>query len=173
VLQYEGVVDLAGVTGALKLPAGFKATLPLTPDKNKFDIVLSNYRGHIYPSQGIVLYFSITILETAKVQLPVLGPHALHFLRTDHRTILDSLDVSQQNKFGKALSVTNITFPNSTRFNDNFDFSRDYTNQFGRLIPYDFVNHDFVNNDNLIAAGIKKCSRCCGGINIDDTIATN
>ena len=25
-------------------------------------------------------------------------------------------------------------------FNDNFDFSRDYFNQFGRLIPYDFVN---------------------------------
>ena len=25
-------------------------------------------------------------------------------------------------------------------FNDNFDFSRDYINQFGRLVPYDFVN---------------------------------
>ncbi|MGA9150802.1 MAG: hypothetical protein WBZ36_09500, partial [Candidatus Nitrosopolaris sp.] len=126
VLQYEGVVDLAGVTGALKLPAGFKATLPLTSDKNRFDISLSNYRGHIYPSQGIVLYFPITILESAKVQLPVLGPLALHFLRTDHRAILDSLDASQQNKFGKAFSLTNTTFPNSTRFNDNFDFSRDY-----------------------------------------------
>jgi hypothetical protein len=33
----------------------------------------------------------------------------------------------------------NSTFPNST-FNDSFDFSRDYFNQFGRLIPYDFVN---------------------------------
>ena len=84
---------------------------------------MSNYRGHIYPSQGIVLYFSITILE---VQLPVLGPLALHFLRTDYRAQLNSLDVSQQNKFGKALSVTNTTFPNSTRFNNNFDFSRDY-----------------------------------------------
>jgi hypothetical protein len=29
---------------------------------------------------------------------------------------------------------------NSTIFNDNFDFTRDYFNQFGRLIPYDFVN---------------------------------
>jgi len=104
VLQYEGVVDLAGVTGALKLPAGFKAILPLTSDKNRFDIALSNYRGHIYPSQGIVLYFSITILESAKVQLPVRGPLALHFLRTDHRAILDPLDASQQNKFDNSLS---------------------------------------------------------------------
>jgi hypothetical protein len=38
VLQYEGVVDLAGVTGALKLPTGFKATLPLTSDKNKYSV---------------------------------------------------------------------------------------------------------------------------------------
>ena len=42
--------------------------------------------------------------------------------------------------FAKALSVTNTTFPNSTMFNDNFDFSRDYFNQFGRLIPFDFIN---------------------------------
>jgi len=25
-------------------------------------------------------------------------------------------------------------------FNDNFDFSRDYINQLGRSVPYDFVN---------------------------------
>src|SRR5215467_11426221 len=48
-----------------------------------------------------------------------------HFLRTDHRAILDSLDASQQNKFGSVrYSVTNTTFPNSM-LNDNFDFSRD------------------------------------------------
>jgi hypothetical protein len=40
----------------------------------------------------------------------------------------------------EALSVTNTTSPNSMMFDDNFDFSRDYINQFGRLIPYDFVN---------------------------------
>src|SRR5215467_130011 len=140
VLQYEGFADLAGVTGALKLPAGFNATLPLTSDKNRWDISLSLYRGHIDPGQGIVLYFPITILSSSKVQLPVLGQLALHFLRTHQRDILDSLDASQQNKFGKVLSLTNTTFSNSTGFNDNFDFSRDYTNQFGRLIPYDFVN---------------------------------
>jgi hypothetical protein len=142
VLQYQGVVDLAGVTAALKLPRGFHAVLPLTDDRNRFDIALSNYRGHIYPSQGIVLYFSVNVLPTAKVQLPVLGPLALHFLRTSQRSILDSIDASQQNMFAKTLSVMhtgNATFPNAT-FNDNFDFSRDYFNQFGRLIPYDFVN---------------------------------
>jgi hypothetical protein len=153
VLQYQGVVDLAGVTAALKLPAGFKAVLPLTDDRNRFDIALSNYRGHIYPSQGIVLYFPMLVLPTAKVQLPVLGPLALHFLRTSERSILDVIDSSpsdvplgttptQQDMFAKTLSVThtgNSTLANST-FNDNFDFSRDYFNQFGRLIPYDFVN---------------------------------
>ena len=67
VLQYQGVVDLAGITAALKLPAGFKAQLPLTDDRNNYNIALSSYRGHIYPSQGIVLYFPITILPTATV----------------------------------------------------------------------------------------------------------
>src|SRR5262249_32896687 len=81
VLQYEGVVNLAGVTAALKLPAGFITTLPLTSDRNNYNIGLSSYRGHIYPSQGIVLYFSIYVLPKAKVQLSVLGPLALHFLR--------------------------------------------------------------------------------------------
>jgi hypothetical protein len=140
VLQYEGVVNLAGITAALKLPKGFKATLPLISDRNNYDIALSDYRGHIYPSQGIVLYFPMYILPTAKVQLPVLGPLALHFLRTDQRSILDLLDVSQQNMFAKAFSVTNTTFPNSMMFNDNFDISRDHLNQFGRFIPYDFIN---------------------------------
>src|SRR5215469_468468 len=142
VLQYEGVVDLAGITAALKLPTGFKAQYPLTDDRNNFDIALSSYRGHIYPSQGIVLYFPMYVLPAAKVQVPVLGPLALHFLRTSQRSILDSLDASQQNMFAKTLSIMhaeNGRFPNST-FNDNFDFKRDYFNQFGRLIPYDFVN---------------------------------
>ena len=79
------------------------------------------------------------VLKSAKVQLPVLGPLALHFLRTDQRSMY-SLDASQQNMFAKALSVTNTTFPNSTRFNDNFDFKRDYFNQFGRFIPFHFIN---------------------------------
>jgi hypothetical protein len=140
VLQYEGVVDLAGITAALKLPAGFDAQFPLTSDRSEYSIALSSYRGHIYPSQGIVLYFDVNVLPTAKVQVPVLGPLALHFLRTDRRSILDALDGLQQNIFARALSITNITFPNLNKFNDNFDFSRDYFNQFGRFIPFDFIN---------------------------------
>jgi hypothetical protein len=143
VLQYEGVVDLAGITAALKLPAGFKAQYPLTDDRTNFEIALSNYRGHIYPSQGIVLYFPMYVLPTAKVQVPILGPLALHFLRTSQRGILDSIHASQENMFAKALSVNNVgntTFPANTTFNRNFDFKRDYFNQFGRLVPFDFVN---------------------------------
>jgi hypothetical protein len=143
VLQYEGVVDLAGVTAALKLPSGFKAQFPLTDDRNNYNVALSSYRGQIYPSQGVVLYFSVNILPTARVQLPVLGPLALHFLRSSQRSILDSLDASEQNMFAKRLSVMhtgNGTLPISTMLNDKFDFKRDYFNQFGRLIPYDFVN---------------------------------
>jgi len=93
---------------ALKLPAGFKALFPLTDDRTNFDIALSSYRGRIYPGQGIVLYFSVDVLPTAKVQLPVLGPLALHFLRSDLRSILDSL--SDQSNFARALSFTNTTF---------------------------------------------------------------
>ena len=137
-LQYEGVVDLAGITAAIKLPTGFKAQYPLTDDRTNFDIALSNYRGHIYPGQGVVLYFPMYVLPTAKVQVPVLGPLALHFLRASQRSILGSIDASQDNAFAKTLSVNNVgnkTFPANTTFNDNFDFKRDYYNQFGRFIP--------------------------------------
>jgi hypothetical protein len=143
VLQYQGVVDLAGITAALKLPAGFKAQLPLIDDRTNFDIALSNYRGHIYPGQGIVLYFSVNVLPTAKFDIPYLGPLALHFLRSNQRSISDSLDASAQNMFAKTLSLMhtgNGTLPKSTILNGNFDFSKHYFNQFGRLVPYDFVN---------------------------------
>jgi hypothetical protein len=79
------------------------------------------------------------VLKSAKVQLPVLGPLVLHFLRTDQRSILNFLGATGQNVFAKALSGTRTTFPNS-RFNDNFDFKREYFNQFSRLIPFNFIN---------------------------------
>jgi hypothetical protein len=88
VLQYEGVVHLAGITAALKLPSGFKAQLPLIDDLNNYNIALSSYRGHIYPSQGIVLYFSLDVTTNAKVQSPGLGILALHFLRSDQISII-------------------------------------------------------------------------------------
>jgi hypothetical protein len=49
VLQYEGVVDLAGVTGALKLPPGFKAQYPLTDDRTDFE------RPHLSQSRNCSL----------------------------------------------------------------------------------------------------------------------
>ena len=140
VLQYQGVVQLAGITAALKLPSGFKAQLPLTDDLNNYNIAMSSYRGHIYPSQGIVLYFSLDVTTSAKVQSPGVGVLALHFLREDQRSVLDSLDASQQDIFARALSTTNTTVPNLMTFNDNFDFNRNYYNQFGRFIPFDFIN---------------------------------
>jgi hypothetical protein len=42
-LQYQGVLPLTGVTAALKLPAGFKATVPLTDDPHRWDIALAQY----------------------------------------------------------------------------------------------------------------------------------
>src|SRR5215467_14184327 len=110
-LQYQGVVQLAGITAGLKLPIGFKAINSLTSDRNNFDIVLSSYRGNISPGQGVVLYFPMYILPTAKVGLPVLGPLALHFLRTDDRMSSDSISPEESNTFSKTLSLTRTTFP--------------------------------------------------------------
>jgi hypothetical protein len=107
VLQYEGVVNLAGITAGLKLPTGFEAQYPLTDDRHNFDIALSNYDGGIRPSQEVVLYFPINVLPNAPVTssggVPVLGPLALHFLRSANRSIFDSVDSSDQNLFAKAL----------------------------------------------------------------------
>ncbi|HYV52016.1 MAG TPA: hypothetical protein VE971_01870 [Candidatus Eisenbacteria bacterium] len=138
VLQYEGVVSLAGITAALKLPTGFKAQYPLTDDRHDFDIALANYDGGIRPSQEVVLYFPLYILTTAKVQLPVLGPLALHFLRNAPRSVEDSLGTAEQNMFAKALSITNGT--NSTMFNNSLGFNRNYIDKSSRFIPYDFIN---------------------------------
>ena len=105
-LQYQGVVPLAGVTAALKLPAGFKAAYPLTDAPNRWDISLSAYRGTIVPGQGITLYFTLVILPTAKVGLPVLGPMAMHFLRADSRTINDNMEAIPANVLTKVFSNT-------------------------------------------------------------------
>lgn len=156
-LQYEGVLPLAGVTAALKLPAGFKASIPLTDDPTRFDIALSAYRGTIVTGQGITLYFSMNILPTAKVGLPVLGPVALHFLRPNSRTINDNMEAIPENILQRAFSnITNIGNPlgactsvttagNCTTvslgpFTHNLDFKRDYIGAFSRNIPFDYIN---------------------------------
>jgi hypothetical protein len=153
VLQYQGVVQLEGITAAMKLPTGFASTFPLTDDRTRHDIALSSFTGAINPGQGVVLYFPMYVLPTAKVQLPVLGPLALHFLRSAPRAAIDTIGgrfnagglatatPAQNNAFSKMLTVTNTAqLPNSTAFTDNFDFARDYFNSFQRDIPFDFIN---------------------------------
>ncbi len=148
VLQYQGVVQLQGITAALKLPTGFKAQYPLTDDRYNYDITLSSFTGAINPGQGVVLYFPVFVLPTAQVQLPVLGPLALHFLRTADRQTTDTLGASipatgndaENTNAMKTLTITNTQLPNQTMFTDNFDFARDYFNSFQRDIPFDFVN---------------------------------
>ena len=138
VLQYEGVVSLAGITAGLKLPTGFEAQYPLTDDRHNSDIALANYDGGIRPSQEIVLYFPMYVLPNAPVQVPVLGPLALHFLRNAPRSVGDSLSTTDTNMFAKMLSITNGT--NSTMFNNSLGFNRNYSDKSSRLIPYDFIN---------------------------------
>src|SRR5215469_1034828 len=156
-LQYQGVLPLAGVTAALKLPAGFKAAQPLTDDPTRYDIALAQYRGTVVPGQGITLYFTMNILPTAKVGLPVLGPVALHFLRPNSRIINDNMEAIPENILARVFSnVTNVGNPlgactsagtagNCTTtslgpFTHNLDFKRDYLGQFSRNIPFDYIN---------------------------------
>jgi len=151
-LQYEGVVQLSGITAALKLPAGFTSSLPLIHDPNRHDIAFSNYEGNIYPGQGVVLYFSINILNNTKLT-PYLSPLALHVLRADQRVSTDSIDAAQQDQFAATLNIQNATSPfsvgfdnngnnsPSTRtFNDNGSFSETFHKVNERLKPFDFVN---------------------------------
>ena len=150
-LQYEGVVQLSGITAALKLPAGFTSGLPLIDDPNRHDIAFSNYEGNIYPGQGVVLYFSINILNNTKLT-PYLAPLALHVLRADERVSTDGIDAAQQDQFASTLNIQNASSPfsvgfdnnnsnPSTRtFNDNGSFSETFHKVNERLKPFDFVN---------------------------------
>ena len=156
-LQYQGVLPLAGVTAALKLPAGFRAANPLTDDPTRWDIALANWRGTIVPGQGITLYFTFNILPTAKVGLPVLGPVALHFLRPNSRTINDNMEAIPALALQRAFSnVTNVGNPslgactpttagNCTTtslgpFTHSLTFTRDYLGTFNRQILFDYIN---------------------------------
>ena len=97
-LQYEGVVQLAGLTAAIKLPHGFNSTLPLLHNTKRFDIAFSNYIGDIYPGQGVALYFPVNVTNNTMVK-PYVAPLALHTLRSDLRTSTNSIDASQQDQF--------------------------------------------------------------------------
>ncbi len=137
-LQYEGVVQLTGITAALKLPPGFVSNLPLIHDQHRYDISFSNYRGHIYPGQGIVLYFPITIIGNPGVRVPYQMPLAIHFLREDKQIDTHSLTANQQDQFANALVVKNGT--NTATFNSNTALNRNFGAVDEALNPYDFVN---------------------------------
>src|SRR5262249_53104215 len=144
--------------------AGFKAAYPLTDNLTRYDIALSAWRGTIVPGQGIVLYFTMNILPTAKVGLPVLGPMAMHFLRPNSRIINDQMEAIPENilqrtfsnitnignpSLGACAAVSGTTPPNSTcttvslgPFTHNLDFKRDYVGTFSRNIPFDYIKED-------------------------------
>jgi hypothetical protein len=140
-LQYQGVVSLYGITAALKLPSGFEAQVPVTDNRNNYDIALSNYNFQILPHQAIVLCFPINVLPNAVPRLPVLGPLALHFLRADTRSITDTINTSDQNMFTRMFTIMKTTFPNSTSLTNMGTSTTNYMpQQFIRGIPFDFID---------------------------------
>jgi hypothetical protein len=146
-LQYEGVVNLAGISAALRLPSGFAAQLPLETDRNDYSIALSNIAAKtIYPGDSVALCFPLNILPNAVVQLPVLGPLALHFLRFDQRVIHDSIDTAtridqeRQLFLGLGTGDTNNYTRLRTQFNSGASPPNINQNVFNRVIPYDYVN---------------------------------
>jgi hypothetical protein len=149
ILQYQGVVPLAGISAALRLPSGFAAQLPLETDRNNYNIALSNIAGTIKPGDSVGVCFPLNILPNAVVQLPVLGPLALHFNREDKRLIHDSMRTNEASSFTRALLVGSGT-PNQS--GNVTSFSRhtgvplvpgggsETLSVFNRFIPGDYVN---------------------------------
>ncbi|HEY6536945.1 MAG TPA: hypothetical protein VIY08_14290, partial [Candidatus Nitrosocosmicus sp.] len=137
-LQYEGVVQLIGITAALKLPSGFVSILPLVHDIHRYNFTFSNYRGHIYPGQGITLYFPMFIAGKVGVQKPYLAPLAIHFLREDKQFDTHTLSAAQQDKFVSSLSIKNGT--SSSTYNSNATLNRNFAAIDEAVNPYDFVN---------------------------------
>jgi hypothetical protein len=153
ILQYQGVAPLAGITAGLKLPSGFAAQLPLTDDPNNYGIALSNFYKTIGPGDSVTLCFPLNVLHSAVVNLPVLGPLALHFLRVNQRTISDTMDTQQIESFMHQLQVSKgqnmTTFANSFNNNlmktapigpDNSGNGVEYYSEFDRLIPFNYIN---------------------------------
>ena len=149
-LQYQGVAPLTGIVAGLKLPSGFEAQLPLETDRNNYHIALANIPAEkILPGDAVTLCFPLNILPSARVQLPVLGPLALHFLRGGHqRTITDTIDAQQMESFMRMLKVSNGgNTGNTTTLSNNFNYPIDtqnatfqYDNLFHRTVRYDYIN---------------------------------
>ncbi len=148
-LKYKGVVQLAGITAALKLPKGFKSEFPLIHNSKRYDIAFSEYRGHIYPGEGIALYFNIYPSPDGVSQKPYLTSLALHTLRLDVRTKTDIGTASMQDQFASVISVKNATPPfigdfnippSTTTFNENYDRSSGFNIGSQLIKPFDFVS---------------------------------
>ena len=136
-LQYQGVVTLAGMSAALGLPSGFAAQLPLETDRNNYNIALSNIADKdIKPGESVALCFPLNVLPNAVVQLPVLGPLALHFLRPDVRAITDSILAEQEGHLKRTLTTANGSIDVHT---DDPKWIRTLSD-FNRIIPFDYIN---------------------------------
>ena len=140
-LQYEGTMQLIGITAALKLPPDFVSNLPLIHNHNRYDVAFSNYRGHIYPGQGITLYFPITIIGNPGVRVPYVAPLAIHFLKEDKQFDTHGLTAAQQDKFVSSLGIKNGT--SSSTYNSNANLNRNFAAVDEAVNPYDFVNQVF------------------------------
>jgi hypothetical protein len=147
ILQYQGVAALTGIAAGLELPSGVQAQLPLETDRNNYNIALSNFVGAIIPGQAITLCFPLNVLQSAKVQVPVLGPLALHFLRSHSRMLTDTIDSTKMESAMRMLQFANEK--NTTTFNNNFNtppsptqpsLTFTYNNEFDRNIPFDYIN---------------------------------
>jgi hypothetical protein len=146
-LQYEGVVPLEGISAALRLPSGFAAQLPLETDRNDYSIALSNIAAKpIVPGDSVALCFPLNILPNAVVQLPVLGPLALHFLRYDQRLIQDGIFTSARTAGDRELisGIPGEGARNNTLLRDRFNTlpAPPSINEavFNRVIRGDYIN---------------------------------
>ncbi|HEY6536234.1 MAG TPA: hypothetical protein VIY08_10655 [Candidatus Nitrosocosmicus sp.] len=137
VLEYEGVVQLTGITAALKLSNGFFSVLPQIHNTTNYNVAFSNYRGNIFPGQGVVLYFNVYVTQNTQIK-PYVGPLALHFLRSDMRTSTGDMDASEQDQFINTLNFQNNNIKSS--YTNNFDLNKVINGINERLKPYDFVN---------------------------------
>jgi hypothetical protein len=148
VLHYEGVNNLLGITAALKLPPGFESILPTAHNLNRNDIAFSSFQKNITPGTTILLNFPITISGNVEVQKPYLGLLALHFLKGHDQSLQYNLDVSDDDSFVNALTVSkNIPSPpaapgssSSKTCNDTNGISREITESDMINKPFDFVH---------------------------------
>ena len=110
---------------------------PQIHNTTNYNVAFSNYRGNIFPGQGVVLYFNVYVTQNTQIK-PYVGPLALHFLRSDMRTSTGDMDASEQDQFINTLDFQNNNIKSS--YTNNFDLNKVINGINERLKPYDFVN---------------------------------